>query len=106
LGIPLLVFDMSYAVFRMAGGLRVRRRSQPPTYLMVIGFVLALALVTYAVRVVVPAGTWVPTAAGRALSGLDLPIATKVALAVVVVLPACFVLAAPIRRLPGVRKVL
>jgi surface polysaccharide O-acyltransferase-like enzyme len=46
------------------------------------------------------------TAAGHALSSVDLPTMAKLAIATVVVLPACFLLAAPIRRLPGVRRVL
>ncbi|MEU0565058.1 acyltransferase family protein [Nonomuraea sp. NPDC005983] len=49
---------------------------------------------------------FVVTAAGYALSMLDLPTPAKFAIAAVVVLPACFALAGPIRRLPGVRRVL
>ncbi|MFF5212144.1 hypothetical protein [Streptosporangium sp. NPDC000396] len=49
---------------------------------------------------------FVVTAAGYALSVLDLPTLAKFAIAAVVVLPACFTLAGPIRRLPGVRRVL
>ncbi|TCC59673.1 acyltransferase [Kribbella pittospori] len=45
-------------------------------------------------------------AAGHALSVLDVPTLAKVAIAAIVVLPACFLLAAPVRRLPGVRRVL
>ncbi|MER6946225.1 acyltransferase family protein [Nonomuraea sp. NPDC000554] len=48
---------------------------------------------------------FVVTAAGYALSVLDLPTLAKFAIAAVVVLPACFMLAGPIRRLPGVRRV-
>jgi glucan biosynthesis protein C len=48
----------------------------------------------------------VVTAVGYALSGLHLPTLAKFALAVVKVLPACFLLAGPVRRLPGVRLVL
>lgn len=46
------------------------------------------------------------TAAGYALRGLELPSLVKLAIGVIVVLPACFLLAGPIRRLPGVRRVL
>lgn len=49
---------------------------------------------------------FVVTAAGHALSVLELPSLAKVAIAAVVVLPACFLLAGPVRRLPGVRRVL
>ncbi|MEU4232492.1 hypothetical protein AB0F17_50040 [Nonomuraea sp. NPDC026600] len=49
---------------------------------------------------------FVVTAAGYALSVLDLSTSAKFAMAAVVVLPACFALASPIRRLPGVRRVL
>ncbi|WP_326823110.1 acyltransferase family protein [Streptosporangium sp. NBC_01756] len=49
---------------------------------------------------------FVVTAAGYALSVLDLPTLVKFAIAAVVVLPVCFTLAGPIRRLPGVRHVL
>ncbi|WP_020495373.1 acyltransferase family protein [Sciscionella marina] len=48
----------------------------------------------------------VVTAAGYALSALDLPALAKFAIGAVLVLPACFLLAGPIRRLPGVRRVL
>ncbi|MFI6600525.1 acyltransferase family protein [Nonomuraea sp. NPDC050536] len=224
--LALLVFDGSYAAFRLVT--RKRRTPRPLTYPMVIGFVLALALVTYALRIAIPIGFWVPVvdfptsaylpqyvsffvlgtvayrrgwfhatsarmgwaglgmaigatlvflplalsggisawvghgtlsslfyalwdstfavgivlalltffrrrfntqgplrrylshhvftvyvihafvviAAGYALSALDLPTPAKFAIAAVVVLPACFALAGPIRRLPGVRRVL
>ncbi|WP_031465238.1 acyltransferase family protein [Sciscionella sediminilitoris] len=46
------------------------------------------------------------TAAGYALSALDLPALAKFAIGAVLVLPACFLLAGPIRRLPGIRRVL
>ncbi|MCP3802060.1 acyltransferase family protein [Allokutzneria sp. A3M-2-11 16] len=49
---------------------------------------------------------FVVTAAGHALSVLDLPTLAKFAIAAAVVLPACFLLAGPVRRLPGVRRVL
>ncbi|MFI6739705.1 acyltransferase family protein [Nonomuraea sp. NPDC050451] len=49
---------------------------------------------------------FVVTAAGYALSVPALPTSAKFAIAAVVVLPACFALAGPIRRLPGVRRVL
>lgn len=228
--LALLVFDCSYAAFRLTTRKRRprNRTPQPLTYPKVIGFVLVLALVTYALRIAVPEGFWVPiidfptsaylpqyvgffvlgtvayrrgwfhaitarmgrvglgmaigatlvffplalsgglttwvghgtlsslfyalwdstfavgmvlalltffrrrlntqgplrrylsdhvftvyvihafvvTAAGYALSVLDLPTPAKVAIAAVVVLPACFALAGPIRRLPGVRRVL
>jgi surface polysaccharide O-acyltransferase-like enzyme len=228
--LALLVLDGSYAAFRLAARRRRprNRNPRPPTYLAVIGFVVALALVTYAVRIVIPAGFWVPiidfptsaylpqyvsffvlgtvayrrgwfhtttarmgkaglgmaigatlvflplavtgsseaweghgtlsslfyalwdstfavgivlalltffhrrlniqgplrrrlssrvftvyvihafvvTAAGYALSVLDLPTLAKFAIAAIVVLPVCFMLAGPIRRLPGVRRVL
>jgi surface polysaccharide O-acyltransferase-like enzyme len=48
----------------------------------------------------------VVTAAGYALRGVDLPSLEKVAIGAVVVLPACFLLAGPLRRIPGVRRVL
>jgi glucan biosynthesis protein C len=46
------------------------------------------------------------TAAGHVLGVLALPTLAKVAIAAVVVLPACFLIAGPVRRLPGVRRVL
>ncbi|MEV0616502.1 acyltransferase family protein [Nonomuraea sp. NPDC050404] len=49
---------------------------------------------------------FVVTAAGHLLRVLDLPTPVKFLVAAVVVLPACFALAGPIRRLPGVRRVL
>lgn len=48
----------------------------------------------------------VVTAAGYALSAVDLPTLLKFAIAAVIALPACFALAGPVRRLPGVRRVL
>lgn len=48
----------------------------------------------------------VVTAAGYALAALAIPTLPKVALVAVVAVPACFALAGPIRRLPGVRRVL
>jgi len=224
----LLVFDAAYAILRHMTGNRPPRERKPLSYRMVIGFVLALALLTYALRTVIPIGFWVPvvdfptsaylpqyvgffvlgtaayrrdwlstitnrlgkvglamaiggtliflplalaggmdawggrgtvgslfyalwdstfavgavltlltffrgkfatqgpvrrylsghaftvyvihafvvTAAGYALSGLALPTLAKFGIAAVVVLPACFLLAGPVRRLPGVRRVL
>ncbi|MBB5774262.1 acyltransferase family protein [Nonomuraea jabiensis] len=228
--LALLVFDGTYAAWRLATGKRPprSRTPRPPAFPAVIGFVLVLALATYALRIVIPHGFWVPvidfptstylpqyisffvlgtvayrrgwfhaitarmgwaglgmavgatvvflplalaagpdawaghgtlgslfyalwdstfavgvvlalltlfrrrlnaqgplrrylsghaftvyvihafvvTAAGYALGGLALPTSAKFAIAAVVVLPACFALAAPIRRLPGVRRVL
>ncbi|MGR6918612.1 acyltransferase family protein [[Actinomadura] parvosata] len=49
---------------------------------------------------------FVVTALGYALSGLAWPTPAKAALVAVVALPACFALAGPVRRLPGVRRVL
>jgi surface polysaccharide O-acyltransferase-like enzyme len=49
---------------------------------------------------------FVVTVAGYALRVLDLPTLAKFVLAALVVLPACFLLAGPVRRLPGVRRVL
>lgn len=49
---------------------------------------------------------FVVTAAGYALSVVDLPTAAKLAIAAVVCVPACFALAGPVRALPGVRRVL
>lgn len=48
----------------------------------------------------------VVTAVGYALAALAIPTLPKVALVAVVAVPACFALAGPIRRLPGVRRVL
>ncbi|MEV0842576.1 acyltransferase family protein [Actinocatenispora sera] len=48
----------------------------------------------------------VVTAAGYALAALAMPTLPKVALVALVAVPACFALAGPIRRLPGVRRVL
>jgi hypothetical protein len=60
--IALLAFDGSYAAFRLAtrNGTPRDRTPQAPTYPRVIGFVLALALVTYALRIVIPEGFAVP----------------------------------------------
>jgi glucan biosynthesis protein C len=60
--LALLVLDGSYAAFRLATRKRRPRdrNPQPPTYRAVIGFVLALALVTYALRIAIPEGFWVP----------------------------------------------
>ncbi|MFD0475558.1 hypothetical protein ACFQ0B_50550 [Nonomuraea thailandensis] len=49
---------------------------------------------------------FVVTAAGLALGALAWPTPAKFALVAAVALPACFALAGPIRRLPGVRRVL
>jgi surface polysaccharide O-acyltransferase-like enzyme len=57
--LALLVFDVSYALFRVVTPNRPSS-SRPLTYRAVIGFVLALALVTYALRIVLPIGRWVP----------------------------------------------
>jgi glucan biosynthesis protein C len=59
-GLALLVFDLSYAAFRWATRRRGIRGPRPLTYRAVIVFGLALALVTYALRIVVPIGLWVP----------------------------------------------
>jgi surface polysaccharide O-acyltransferase-like enzyme len=48
----------------------------------------------------------VATAAGYALAALAMPTLPKVALVAVVTVPACVAVAGPIRRLPGVRRVL
>ncbi|BCJ34255.1 hypothetical protein Athai_17580 [Actinocatenispora thailandica] len=48
----------------------------------------------------------VVTAAGYGLSALAVPTLPKVVLLAAVTVPACFALAGPIRRLPGVRRVL
>ncbi|MFG1815907.1 acyltransferase family protein [Kribbella sp. NPDC049174] len=56
----LLVFDGSYAVLRQLSLNRRLRPAKPLTYRKVFGFVLALALATYLLRIVVPMGTWVP----------------------------------------------
>ncbi|MET7333933.1 acyltransferase family protein [Nonomuraea sp. NPDC005650] len=228
--LALLVFDGTYAAWRLATRRRVPRGRDPrsPAFPAVIGFVLVLALATYALRIVIPQGFWVPvvdfptsaylpqyvsffilgtvayrrgwfhattarmgwaglamavgatvvflplalaggadawlghgtasslffalwdstfavgvvlalltlfrsrlnaqgrlrrylsghaftvyvihafvvTAAGYALGALALPTLAKFAIAAVVALPACFALAGPIRRLPGVRRVL
>jgi glucan biosynthesis protein C len=46
------------------------------------------------------------TAAGRVLGTVELPSLVKFGIAAVVVPPACFLLAGPVRRLPSVRRVL
>ncbi|TCO30194.1 surface polysaccharide O-acyltransferase-like enzyme [Kribbella steppae] len=56
--LALLVFDGSYVAFRHFTGNRRLRGSGALTYRAVIGFVVAL--VTYALRIVAPMGTWVP----------------------------------------------
>jgi glucan biosynthesis protein C len=48
----------------------------------------------------------VVTAVGHALRGVHLSTLPKFALAALVALPACFLLAGPVRKLPGVRRVL
>ncbi|MGW3347295.1 acyltransferase family protein [Nonomuraea rubra] len=61
--LALLVFDACYTAFRLATARRPRpreRAARPPALPMVIAFVAALALGTYALRIVLPAGTWVP----------------------------------------------
>jgi surface polysaccharide O-acyltransferase-like enzyme len=60
--LALLVLDLSYAAFRLASGTRQprERNPRPPTYPAVIGFVLALALVTYLLRIVIPVNFGVP----------------------------------------------
>jgi fucose 4-O-acetylase-like acetyltransferase len=60
--LALLVFDGSYAAFRLATRNRPPRDRAPraPTYPQVIGFVPALALVTYALRIVIPEGFAIP----------------------------------------------
>jgi glucan biosynthesis protein C len=49
---------------------------------------------------------FVVTLFGYALSTVDIPTVAKVALGFLLVVPACFALAGPIRHLPGVRQVL
>jgi hypothetical protein len=49
---------------------------------------------------------FVVTAVGYALSVVPVPTLAKVAIAVVVALPACFALAGLVRWLPGMRRVL
>ncbi|MFB4269903.1 acyltransferase family protein [Nonomuraea sp. GTA35] len=60
--LALLVFDVCYAAVRLAGARRRPRERavRPPALPMVIAFVAVLALGTYALRIVLPAGTWVP----------------------------------------------
>ncbi|WP_433040677.1 acyltransferase family protein [Dactylosporangium sp. CS-033363] len=48
----------------------------------------------------------VVTAAGLALSRTDLPSLAKFALGAAIALPVCFLIAGPVRRIPGVRRVL
>jgi peptidoglycan/LPS O-acetylase OafA/YrhL len=58
----LLIFDFSYAAWRVASGKPEERRASsypPPTYRIVIAFVLFLAAVTYAVRIIVPMNQYV-----------------------------------------------
>jgi glucan biosynthesis protein C len=55
----LLVFDFGYAAWRMLTGNRTSsstNKSSPPSYLGVGIFILALALVSYLVRIIVPLG--------------------------------------------------
>lgn len=60
--LALLVLDACYAAFRVATrDRRSRERTpRPLTYPTVFGFVLALALVTYVLRIGIPEGFWVP----------------------------------------------
>jgi surface polysaccharide O-acyltransferase-like enzyme len=60
--LALLGFDASYAAFRVATSTRRPRERHPRrlTYPAMIGFVLALALVTYVLRIVIPVGFEVP----------------------------------------------
>ncbi|GAA2214774.1 acyltransferase [Nonomuraea monospora] len=60
--LALLVFDVCYAAFRVAAARRAprERAARPLTFPVVLGFVAALAAVTYALRIVLPSGTWVP----------------------------------------------
>lgn len=63
----LLVLDTVYGLFRRvsrrpAHGAAVVAASKPPSHPMVVGLALALALVTYAWRIVVPIGFWIPVA--------------------------------------------
>lgn len=58
--LALLVLDASYVAVRHAAGNRPPRDRQRPSRRAVIGFVLALALVSYALRIVIPIGFWVP----------------------------------------------
>jgi glucan biosynthesis protein C len=58
----LLVFDFSYAAWRVATRNRPSRSatdSSLPSYRMIVVFVLALALVSYLIRIVVPIATYV-----------------------------------------------
>ncbi|MFD0475557.1 hypothetical protein ACFQ0B_50545 [Nonomuraea thailandensis] len=65
--LALLVFDVCYAAFRVAVARRAprERAARPPAFPMVLAFVAVLALATYALRIVLPSGTWVP--------GIDFP---------------------------------
>lgn len=61
--LALLVFDACYVLFRLATRNRPSRSRPEPTapgYKAVVGFVLALALVTYVLRIGLPIGSWVP----------------------------------------------
>ncbi|MFG6195730.1 acyltransferase family protein [Nonomuraea sp. JJY05] len=60
--LALLVFDATYAAWRLATAKRRPRgrTPRPPAFPAVIGFVLVLALATYALRIVIPQGFWVP----------------------------------------------
>jgi len=57
--VMLLVFDFSYAAWREATRNRATRSatdSAPPSYRMIVAFVLALALGSYLIRIVLPLG--------------------------------------------------
>lgn len=56
--LALLAFDACYAAFRRANSRASERK--PLTYRTVIGFVVAQALATFALRTVIPIGFWVP----------------------------------------------
>jgi len=58
----LLIFDFSYAAWRVTSRKTAERRSSgypPHTYRVVIAFILLLAAVTYLVRIIVPMGQYV-----------------------------------------------
>ncbi|GLZ31960.1 hypothetical protein Lesp02_41480 [Lentzea sp. NBRC 105346] len=58
--LALLVFDGAYAAFRLAKPQVRQRDPRPLTFRAVIGFVPVLALVTFALRTVIPIGFTVP----------------------------------------------
>ncbi|HEY3504589.1 MAG TPA: acyltransferase family protein [Actinocatenispora sp.] len=58
--LALLVFDTAYALVRLATRHRRPAVRRPLSWRAVLGFVPVLALVTYALRIVVPDGFWVP----------------------------------------------